>query len=627
MSWMNQLYQTYENNIERQNVEWDDEIVLTPIAHIYQKAQIEVTINQKDEFVSANVVDKEQCNTLIPVTEASAGRSSGVAPHALSDTLSYIAGDFSKHCCSEKEKKTAEDKFAAYMDQLGQWCLSDYSNDTVKSIYHYLKKEMLIEDLILVGIVEVDDKNNFSSSKINGVGYEKCIVRFRVNGFDDQEPRTWKNQKLINDYKEYYLSRQGGEKEICFLSGEMETVTENHPKGIVAASYGAKLVSCNDNQGFTYRGRFQSGQQAYSLSYESSQKIHSALTWLGKKQGVYVGTKEKSMFICWNQKDKKVPSPFDALGLEEMEPVDNSAEYKKMMKKFLKGYADEFDDTDEVTIIGLDAATTGRLSIIYYNELSAKTYFERMEDWRETCNWMFPVYENDKVSYCVQTPTFYQIVQRAFGTENTKANDKIVKEQTKRLLKCMMDKQTMPWDMVQTLVRKASNPLSYSSWLVREKVLSTACAMITKYYYDKNIYKEGEKDYMKLDHENRDRSYLFGRLLAVYERVERSTYERGEKREPNAIRLQSAYVNHPMQTWKILEGVTVPYFEKITPGSREYYKAIISEITALFQEDDCDKLNRALKESYLLGYYLQRAEFYKKKEKEEEEKKDEYINE
>ena len=37
---------------------------------------------------------------------------------------------------------------------------------------------------------------------------------------------------------------------------------------------------------------------------------------------------------------------------------------------------------------------------------------------------------------------------------------------------------------------------------------------------------------MELDREFTDRSYLYGRLLAVYEQVERRTYDFDEKREP-----------------------------------------------------------------------------------------------
>ena len=43
---------------------------------------------------------------------------------------------------------------------------------------------------------------------------------------------------------------------------------------------------------------------------------------------------------------------------------------------------------------------------------------------------------------------------------------------------------------------------------------------------------------MALEPEKQDRSYQYGRLLAVLEKAERDTYSSDETREPNAIRMQ-----------------------------------------------------------------------------------------
>ena len=202
------------------------------------------------------------------------------------------------------------------------------------------------------------------------------------------------------------------------------------------------------------------------------------------------------------------------------------------------------------------------------------------------------------------------------------ADDRVLKEQVQRLVECMVDGRRIPYDLVCALTARASLPLAYSRGN-RERVLSTACAVIAKYYREKETEKRGECITMKLDEKNRDRSYLFGRLLAVYEKVERSTYDREETRETNAIRLQSAFVNHPLQTCMTLEEMMNPYFQKLKPGLRDYYKNQIGDIFAALQEEDGNLLNQGLKETYLLGYYLQRAELNKKKEAKKEENENE----
>lgn len=620
MSWMSQLYQTYENNIGKNQ---QDHITLTPLAHMEANAQIEVILDEDGAFCGAQKVDKADAVTLIPVTEASAGRSSGIAPHMLCDTLSYIAGDFKNYCQNEKSAKNAEEKFQRYIMQLNAWHESSYTHPKVEAVYQYLSRQGLISDLVKAGIVTLTEEGVFDKKKISGQAYEKSLVRFRILSMgEDREEGTWEDPTLIDAYTDYFLSEQNGKEDICYLTGKMQPRTENHPKGIIASNYGAKLVSANDNQGYTYRGRFQNSEQAYALSYEASQKVHSALTWLAKKQGVYVGTKEKRTFICWNPQGRKTPNILDPLGLIEEEGGDSDIPYRKKLLKTLQGYRDQFDDTDDVIVMGLDAATTGRLSITYYNELLASDFLERIRYWGETCNWYFLKFTEQKIPYYrIETPTFRRIAECAFGREKgnfIEANDKVLKEQVQRLVKCMLEQQPVPKDIVYALTVQASTPLAYSRGN-RERVLSTACAVIAKYYQDKGIWVKGETDEMKLDLENRDRSYLFGRLLAVLEKVERATYDRGESREPNAIRLQSAYVNHPFKTWMILDNALIPYYQKLKPGSREYYKNLIGEITRLLEEQNPAVLNQGLKETYLLGYYLQRAELNKKKDDQKEE--------
>ena len=177
MSWMSQLVNTYENNTAKEK---QSDIRLMPIAHMSANAQIEITLSREGEFRNAVKVEKKDAATLIPVTEASAGRASGIAPHALSDTLSYIAGDFSSYCESEKEKKSTEDKFQSYMENLKKWSESVYSHPKVQAVYAYLTKKLIIDDLIKEGLVELQEDGVFDHKKISGQPYEKVMVRFRV---------------------------------------------------------------------------------------------------------------------------------------------------------------------------------------------------------------------------------------------------------------------------------------------------------------------------------------------------------------------------------------------------------------------------------------------------------------
>ena len=116
---------------------------------------------------------------------------------------------------------------------------------------------------------------------------------------------------------------------------------------------------------------------------------------------------------------------------------------------------------------------------------------------------------------------------------------------------------------------------------------------------------------MALEPEKKDVSYQYGRLLAVFEKIERDSYGPDETREPNAIRMQSVFSKRPQYASRILwEQLKKAYYPKLKPGARIHYDRLIGEIVA--QISDCSQGTReeALKDTYFIGYYLQRSALY-----------------
>ena len=69
-----QLYDTYENATKIKNIRNSNDLL--KIAHSRQNAQIEIIINKDGNFVDAQFVPIDEADTVIPVTESSASRSS-----------------------------------------------------------------------------------------------------------------------------------------------------------------------------------------------------------------------------------------------------------------------------------------------------------------------------------------------------------------------------------------------------------------------------------------------------------------------------------------------------------------------------------------------------------------------
>ena len=78
-----------------------------------------IAIDGEGNFLRAKVVSKEDARTIIPVTEGSGGRTSGLNPHPLNDKLQYIAGDYSKY-----GGKTSG--YVDYLALLEDWCQSEF---------------------------------------------------------------------------------------------------------------------------------------------------------------------------------------------------------------------------------------------------------------------------------------------------------------------------------------------------------------------------------------------------------------------------------------------------------------------------------------------------------------------
>jgi len=225
-------------------------------------------------------------------------------------------------------------------------------------------------------------------------------------------------------------------------------------------------------------------------------------------------------------------------------------------------------------------------------------YFNRLTDWHSNCVWLHSYRKNESDEFITfyGAPSLENIAKAVYGGH---AHKKIIKLTVERLIPCVVDHKPIPKDILENVYQKASNPEALESW-EWEKTLSIACALINK--------KEGLS--VSLDIETNDRDYLFGRLLAVADVLEKNALDKDEKRATNAIRYMNAYSKHPMRTWHIIQERLQPYQMKLGSGNF-YYSKMIDEIGFKFNPEDFN--DKALSGKYLLGFYSQRYELYRKK--------------
>lgn len=587
--------ETYDNMKSLAGVESEErKAALAPIGFITTGVQIEITVTEDGEFRGAEQIfdisedskgksQKSEKKIIIPVTEKSLKRTNTAAtsPHPLCDKLMYM-------CPENKES------YEAYLEQLQDWCDSEFACPKIKAILKYVKKGTIQADIASVGKIKVK-KDTF--------------VCWRVLSTDCAEPEeVWKSRSVIDSYINYYQSKidASPEKALCYVSGELIMPADKHPGGVVSGM--AKLISSNDKKNFTYKGRFSDDSEALTVGFISSQKAHNALKWVVSNDGFRYGNR---MFVCWNPKGKKTKNPFASLfpDFSEAEENPTPTNYRKILAKTVLGYKNNFKPEDETVTAVFEAISDGRISVCYYSEMKAEDFLERLRFWDETTAWLHR-------TFGVTSPNLRNIADAAYGVPRTigenqtvETDEKVLAIAMQRLLLCRLEKAPFPADIMRSAVQKCSSLQLYDK-LNREKQLFTTCAIIKKYIYDR--FKEEWN--MALEPEKKNRSYQFGRLLAVLEKAERDAFDNGEKREPNAIRMWSLFVKRPMYaTTVIIEQLKNAYYPRLEPGERGYYDKLIEGIMRVISEFPENEIGKPLGEEYLMGYYLQKDALYPKK--------------
>lgn len=585
MGLMTQAYNTY-CAMEKQyvGVYGEAEEPLVPVSHQIAKADLEITLDSEGNLLDARQVDPKEATTIIPVTEQSAGRTGDTCcAHPLCDQLRFFSPRYPA-------------KYEAYLTQLHRWEGSPYSHPKLSAIAGYVEKGSILEDMSRLGLISLDEKGMPTK--------EKLLVRWRVEaGTEGNVAACWQDRTLFQAFIDYYAAGQKSDPVYCMVSGKNALPANQHPKKIINICANAKLISANDTSGFTYRGRFQTDAQAMTMSYEASQKIHSALHWLSANQGVAVGGRT---FLCWNPQGIEIPKPQATFLRGNTANQVKYSDYRKALSETLRGWKETIPADAGAVIAAFDAATSGRLALTYYSELPVSDFLERLHNWDAICCW-------NRDPFGIQAPSLYQIANCAFGTVRTSGNqtklesdDRILRQQVQRLLSCRVDKGKMPADIARAAAAKASN-LQIMDTQLRETVLSTACAVLRKYYYD----WDREEWNMSLEPEKKDISYQYGRLLAVFEKIEQDTYDKDEQREPNAIRMQSVFAKRPRYASRILwEQMKKAYYPRLKPWNRVKYDRLIGEIIEQISNLPQAEHEEALKDTYLFGYYLQKKALY-----------------
>ena len=656
MSWMQKLYRTYEY-IQEQGL--DDEDLALPF-HMSKAVHLKVILNDKAEFVGAERFEVKK-QVPIQVTEKSSKRAgSAIAPYALHDGLQYIAKtagnyltieylskvaekdngkkwkeflagtDEDKKKFADTEKAKYKDCFEFYEKQLSGW--TEFGNlKEINIVLQYIQKGSLIEDLL--------EKQIFSfKDNILSVGKDdpfSLTIVWAVEISNDPHSDLWNKPCIQSRWIEYQesLIQKGRHKSLCCITGDLDYPTEAYPK----INGNAKLVSANDDTGFTFRGRFygdkdngdksELGSQAVILGKNASQKAFSALKWLINRQGIRNG---KQVILAWSNncisdEDKLLSNLYQGddiyTSLFAKDKIDHSADLGlktvEQLKKKFHGYKEKLAANEQISLLMVDepSKTGGRMSLTFYQEKLRDDYFRDLDEWQDDFAW----YQEYKSSWIFAAPSLERIAEVVLTKTEFEDKDRKSRRQLyARLLPVISGGKSVyiPYDLVQKSFQVACNPFANHRPEDGEKIRSAnwqrnigvACALYKGWRARHHDLSQRRTYPMSLDTQNRSRDYLYGRLLAVAENTESyALYLAGEKRATTAERYMQRFAEHPFATWRNIELALKPYQERLHNNGKDTGAQAIGEIMELFAIDDftCDD---KLSGEFLLGYHCQKIE-------------------
>lgn len=618
MNLLDKLSQTYDAVLSHSRTSGED--VLLPLNHTTNTVNIIITLDNNGIFRRARVLEKAVAKKIIPCTERSGNRTgSKPIPHPLCDKLQYIAGDFVKYggTVTSGYKNNPSEPHDLYMTLLREWCESEYKHPKVISVLKYCEKKTVVTDLTQVGIIYLNAEGNFLSS---WNGNQKKPLTFEclsVSQLQDDLFIGWEvemphdpisdlseDKNVWDCWSNFCMSRIQN-RGLCYVSGKILPLAESHPSKIRNDGDKAKIISSNDKNGFTYRGRFTEAGQACGVSLEISYKAHNTLKWLIRRQG-YKGN--DIAVVAWCVPGKNVPQPFFDCSFDvKFDHIDVAQEYSLNLKNMIKGYRDELGDDHNILVVALESPTDGRINISVFKEIRSSSFLTNVEKWHsETC-WVHlkgdkqvGASEKKKIKQkfikSIYAPSPKQIAQAAYGPVDNSCLDRTIKE----LLPCIIDGIDIPIHLVQKCVSRASNP-NISYW---ESTLSVACAVYKK-------FKAKQRKYlMTLERDLNTRDYLYGRLLALAEHIEeKALFLAKENRPTNASRLMQQFADHPYKTWLQLEKAIKPYENRLQSARAGYLYHLKQEIDSImdtFTHGDFVS-DFKLSGEFLLGYHCQRS--------------------
>lgn len=404
----------------------------------------------------------------------------------------------------------------------------------------------------------------------------------------------------IQEKWEYSRSLSSEEEKtgICLVTGKETHISRIHKtiKGVPGAqSSGAALVSFNA-PAFESYGKEQSYNAPVGKYAEFA--YTTALNYLlGQKE--YVFPLGDSMIVFWAENAEETYQ--DAFFLCAEPRQDNAEEIKGFLKNLTMGRSVLFEGTvlnpEQKFYILLLAPNAARLSVRFFYQDSFEHILKNLSAHYDRISMVKPLWE---------TRELLGVRELLFETVNQKSKDKsAVPNMAAFVLQAILSGSRYPQSLyTNTLIRIRAE---------QGKVTWGRAGIIKAYLIRNTDWEEGE-NYMGLNEESRETSYILGRLFAVLESIQMDASV-GIK-----ATIRDRYFNSacaaPASVFPVLMKLKNSHIKKLERdkgNAKIYYEKILTELMGKLTEYP-RRLSLEEQGKFILGYYHQMQKKYEKRE-------------
>ena len=664
MSIFHVLYKSYEQAEEQGLIDKPElvvgnrNIVILPLYHMNVRSDgsnvIQITLDDEGNPIHLSFVEKD-VYTIFPITEDSLNRTSNPFGHPLCDDMQYLS------------KSLHDRKHTHYCGQNEEWLngilleLEDYNSEEAEDVAIFLKqirklvlredvlvtaKELIAQQYIVLNqdktTIEVQTKPATEKKKAESKKYDlaKVFITFtkQFSDIDKLDMNLTRNQLLHKVHIHYIQKTQNEQTDMfgmCDISGQNMYCT-NRNRGLLGKG---KIISVSNNTE-TYRGRFQQGSEVVRIGADTSEKIHLMLKFFLEHRDNVQALYNNTIAVIWFAEDilnerkmtlsdptmEEEPKPWDipvVQNKEENQRTSLADDKAKVWRKILRGNIplSDSDKEDFFYLIILNKISNGRIAIQSSRTIPIMIFLKNLQHWRKTCSW--EIRDSRTKEYVERTPRPWDIIRFVYGIEKDDGRVDCLKDELKssafkRLLPSVIDGAHLPKDMARKIFSNYKNRIGFrKNWIYLQYM---SCALLNKVRQDQGK----EKRLTMLEKDKQTRDYLYGRLLAIYEKVEMDAMRPKEKRgedKSNSLRITnvekvwSAFFQAPERMLETLHMKIRPYLDKLKAsqaGTYNYYNKLIGEIQTEIRDAETylSNKNRALNEDAVFGYYAQNRDLY-----------------